>query len=98
MTAPEPRPKARRGFAAMSPEKQREIASLGGKAAQANGNAHRWTGEDAAAAGRKGGSASQASRRTATPETCPACDYERRTGKAAQSAHDCDPANQGRVA
>src|SRR4051794_27217313 len=29
--APAPRKKARRGFAAMSPEKQKEIASLGGK-------------------------------------------------------------------
>ncbi|GAA4715651.1 hypothetical protein H9L13_05635 [Sphingomonas lutea] len=29
--------KAKRGFAAMSPEKQREIASLGGKASHGGG-------------------------------------------------------------
>lgn len=43
-----------RGFASMTKEKQREIASKGGKAAQAAGTAHRWTSEEARAAGRKG--------------------------------------------
>lgn len=52
-----PKPKARRGFAAMSPEKQKEIASAGGKAAHAQGTAHRWTSEQAKEAGRKGGEA-----------------------------------------
>ena len=45
-----------RGFASMSPEKKREIASKGGKAAHAMGTAHKWTSEEAQAAGRKGGS------------------------------------------
>jgi general stress protein YciG len=44
-----------RGFASMDREKQRAIASLGGKAAQATGKAHRWTSEMAQIAGRKGG-------------------------------------------
>ena len=48
-----------RGFAAMSPEKKREIASKGGKAAHALGTAHKWTSEEAQAAGRKGGSISR---------------------------------------
>lgn len=47
--------KARRGFAAMSAEKQKEIASLGGKAAHAKGTAHEFTAEEAREAGRKGG-------------------------------------------
>jgi general stress protein YciG len=47
--------KARRGFAAMSPEKQREIASKGGKAAHVKGTAHEFTPEKAREAGRKGG-------------------------------------------
>jgi general stress protein YciG len=47
----------KRGFAAMSPEKQREIARLGGAAAHARGVAHRFTSEEARAAGRKGGQA-----------------------------------------
>jgi general stress protein YciG len=51
------KPKARRGFAAMSPEMQREIASKGGKAAHAKGTAHEFTPEEAREAGRKGGQA-----------------------------------------
>ena len=47
-----------RGFASMDPEKQRRIASKGGKAAHAKGRAHEWTVEEAREAGRKGGSAS----------------------------------------
>jgi hypothetical protein len=43
----------------MSPEKKREIASKGGKAAHAMGTAHTWTSEEAQAAGRKGGSISR---------------------------------------
>ena len=50
---------SRRGFASMSPEKKREIASKGGKAAHALGTAHKWTHEEAQAAGRKGGTISR---------------------------------------
>ena len=50
--------KERRGFASMSPEKQREIASKGGRAAHQKGTAHEWTSEEAREAGRKGGMAS----------------------------------------
>lgn len=57
-----PRKKQRRGFAAMSPEKQREIASLGGKAAHAKGTAHEFSPEEARTAGRKGGLAAQRAR------------------------------------
>ncbi len=46
-----------RGFRSMSPERRREIASKGGKAAHAAGKAHVFTHEEAVAAGRKGGSA-----------------------------------------
>ena len=51
----EPRQKSHRGFAAMSEEKQRQIASKGGKAAHAAGTAHEFTSEEAREAGRKGG-------------------------------------------
>lgn len=47
MTNPEPRP---RGFAAMTAEKRSEIASQGGKAAHASGNAHQFTSEEGKAA------------------------------------------------
>jgi general stress protein YciG len=44
-----------RGFASMDKKKQREIASRGGIAAHKKGTAHKWTREEAVAAGRKGG-------------------------------------------
>lgn len=40
-----------RGFASMDPQRQREIASEGGKAAHASGNAHEFTSEEARKAG-----------------------------------------------
>jgi len=39
----------------MDNEKQRNIASKGGKAAHIKGTAHEWSSEEARAAGRKGG-------------------------------------------
>jgi len=45
--------RAKRGFAAMSPEKQRIIASLGGRAAHASGHAHEFDSDEARTAGRK---------------------------------------------
>lgn len=56
--------KSRRGFAAMSPERQREIASQGGRAAHEQGVAHEWSKDEARAAGKKGGQASGFKRRT----------------------------------
>ena len=50
-----PARKERRGFASMSPEKQREIASKGGRAAHAKGTAHEFNSNEARDAGRKGG-------------------------------------------
>ena len=49
--------KSERGFASMDEEKQREIASKGGKAAHEKGTAHEFTSEEAREAGRKGGEA-----------------------------------------
>jgi hypothetical protein len=46
----------------MSPEKQREIASKGGRAAHEKGTAHEWTKDEARAAGRKGGQTSRGGR------------------------------------
>lgn len=42
-----------RGFAAMSPERKREIAGMGGRAAHAAGRAHRFSSEEARVAGKK---------------------------------------------
>ncbi len=52
---------SKRGFASMDPQRQREIASLGGKAAHASGKAHEFNTAEAREAGRKGG---RAGRRT----------------------------------
>ncbi|RYY66085.1 KGG domain-containing protein [Flaviaesturariibacter aridisoli] len=57
------RKRSNRGFAAMSPERQREIASKGGRAAHEQGVAHQWTSEEAREAGRKGGMNSRGGRR-----------------------------------
>jgi hypothetical protein len=46
----------------MSPEKQREIASKGGRAAHEKGTAHEWTPDEARNAGRKGGQISRGGR------------------------------------
>jgi general stress protein YciG len=52
-----------RGFASMDPDKQREIARKGGRAAHQKGTAHEWTSEEARTAGRKGGLISHERRR-----------------------------------
>jgi general stress protein YciG len=44
-----------RGFAAMDPERQKRIASEGGRAAHRQGVAHEWSKDEAREAGRKGG-------------------------------------------
>lgn len=54
--------KSKRGFAAMDPQRQRDIASEGGRAAHEQGKAHKFTPEEAREAGRKGGMASGAAR------------------------------------
>lgn len=48
-----------RGFAAMDPATQRRIASEGGRASHQSGRGHRFTSEEARAAGRKGGQATR---------------------------------------
>jgi len=57
----------------MSPERQREIASKGGRAAHEKGSAHEWTADEARSAGRKGGQVSRGGRGrlVSTEETQP---------------------------
>ena len=56
--------KSNRGFASMDPQRQREIASEGGRAAHEKGTAHEFTSEEAREAGRKGGQARSESNRS----------------------------------
>jgi hypothetical protein len=48
-------PNKGKGFASMHPLKQKEIASLGGKAAHLKGTAHTWNHDEAVAAGKLAG-------------------------------------------
>lgn len=81
--------KERRGFASMTPEKQREIASKGGRAAHQKGTAHEWTSEEARTAGRKGGQVSRGGRGKLTDAPIVAADL------AAQSPATALPAVEG---
>jgi uncharacterized protein len=56
----------------MSPERQREIASKGGRAAHEKGTAHEWTPEEARRAGRKGGQVSRGGRGRLPEDGAPA--------------------------
>lgn len=58
----------KRGFACMDPAAVAELASRGGRAAQASGKAHRWTSEAARIAGHKGGTATRNNKRQASAE------------------------------
>jgi len=50
-----PKTKSRRGFAVMDPDLAKELSRRGGIAAHRAGTAHRFSREEARAAGRKGG-------------------------------------------
>jgi general stress protein YciG len=65
----------------MSPERQREIASKGGRAAHEKGTAHEWTADEARSAGRKGGQVSRGGRgRLVQPEPVPSTEVTEGTG------------------
>ncbi|NDJ19084.1 stress-induced protein [Myxacorys almedinensis A] len=53
---------SKRGFASMDEDKQREIASKGGKTAHEKGTAHEFTSEEAKESGQKGGEATSQDR------------------------------------
>jgi general stress protein YciG len=52
----------------MDPDRQRRIASLGGKAAHAKGTAHEWNTDEAREAGRKGGTSAHQRRKAEKAE------------------------------
>jgi hypothetical protein len=66
----------------MSPEKQREIASKGGRAAHQKGTAHEWNSDEARVAGRKGGQVSRGGRGRLIEPAAVAVDSAGRTGGA----------------
>ena len=70
---PNAKPKSRRGFAAMNPERRREIARKGGASVPGEKRSFAKDRDLAAAAGRKGGESSRGGGRTpgATPGANP---------------------------
>jgi hypothetical protein len=71
----------------MSPEKQREIASKGGRAAHQKGTAHEWSSDEAREAGRKGGMASRGGR-----GKLPAASISESGVSQLESSNDTEPA------
>ena len=68
-----------RGFASMDRDKQREIASKGGRAAHVKGTAHEWNSEQARHAGRKGGIARHLNRQPAGASDTPTAPSDEQT-------------------
>ena len=66
-----------RGFAALTPERRREISHKGGVTAHIKGSAHEWDSGAAREAGRKGGLAHRRRTMDASPGPTPAPDSER---------------------
>lgn len=60
-----------RGFAGMDPEKQREIASKGGRAAHESGHANQFNSKTGAEAGRRGGQNSRSAEEGEKPAIAP---------------------------
>jgi general stress protein YciG len=82
---------AKRGFAAMDQNQQREIASKGGQAAHQKGTAHEFDSEEARRAGQKGGEAVSRNREHMA-------DIGRKGGESRQSAHRAAAAASGTAA
>jgi general stress protein YciG len=83
-----------RGFASMDPQRQREIASQGGKAAHESGHAHEFTSEEAREAGSKGGKAAHEKGTAHEFTSEEAREAGRKGGKAAHAkgtAHEFTP-------
>jgi general stress protein YciG len=87
--------KQRRGFASMPSEKQREIASKGGRAAHVKGTAHEWTPDEARSAGRKGAQASRDGR--GRPEALEQTAPDSRAGTSAETTPESRSAMPGEV-
>ena len=79
------KPKQRRGFASMNPERVKAIASMGGKAAHALGTAHEFSSEEAREAGKKGGRAAHKKGTAYEFTSVTAREAGKKGGKAAQA-------------
>ncbi len=78
-------PTAKRGFASMDPEKQREIARKGGKAVAAEKRSFSKNADLAAVAGRKGGISVNPANRSFSKDRSLASDAGRKGGHASHA-------------
>ena len=90
-----PSGKSNRGFASMDPQRQREIASEGGRAAHEKGTAHEFTSEEAREAGRKGGMARSANRRNAISQGGSASSSHASGSNSGSSSHSNSGSSSG---
>ena len=81
----------KRGFASMDQDKQREIASKGGKAAHEKGTAHEFDSEEAREAGSKGG---KAAHEKGTAHEFDSDEARRAGSKGGKAAHEKGTAHQ----
>ena len=84
-----------RGFASMDPQRQREIASQGGKAAHEKGTAHEFNSEEAREAGSKGGQAAHQKGTAHEFNSEEAREAGRKGGQASHSGAAPQGGNQG---
>jgi uncharacterized protein len=84
-----------RGFASMDPQRQREIASQGGRAAHEKGAAHEFTSEEARQAGSKGG---QAAHQKGTAHEFDSEEAREAGRKGGQASHGGGGSNRGNPA
>ena len=79
-----------RGFASMDPQRQREIASEGGKAAHEKGTAHEFTSEEA----RRAGSMSHGNRQSEQSSARTASDNDEDDSKRSGNKQSTDAGNK----
>jgi general stress protein YciG len=77
-----------RGFAGMDPDRQRKIASEGGRASHESGNAHEWDSREASEAGRLGGRAAHHHGSAAFHHDTAAHHHRQAAGHRRQARHD----------
>ncbi len=89
----ETKPKSTRGFASMSPERQREIARMGGRSVPSEQRSFARNKDLAREAGRRGGLATPASKRTFYYDSEHAAEAGRKGGLARTSVAEDDGRN-----
>lgn len=83
----ETKPKSARGFASMNPERQKEIARMGGRSVPSEQRSFARNKDLAREAGRRGGLATPAAKRTFSYDSQHAAEAGRKGGRAKGASH-----------